>query len=47
LKRISPPGPGAFFTDLSAAESADFYSGVGELGQAFMAFEEAYFSMSA
>jgi TorA maturation chaperone TorD len=41
------PWAGRFFAELSAAESAEFYSGVGDLGQAFMAFEESYFSMSA
>ncbi len=41
------PWAARFFVDLSAAESADFYSGVGDLGQAFMVFEESYFSMSA
>lgn len=41
------PWASRFFSDLIAAESADFYSRAGDMGLAFMAFEQSYFSMPA
>ncbi len=41
------PWASRFFSELIAAESAVFYSRVGELGLAFIGFEQSYFSMSA
>ena len=36
---------GKFFTDLEAAEKADFYRAVAQLGQQFLALETRYFSL--
>ncbi len=36
---------GKFFTDLEAAEKADFYRAVAQLGQQFLALEARYFSL--
>jgi TorA maturation chaperone TorD len=36
---------GRFFSDLGAAEAADFYRAVAQLGQQFLAVEERYFSL--
>ena len=38
---------GAFFTDLSVAESADFYRVVAQLGQQFLEIESQYMTMQA
>jgi TorA maturation chaperone TorD len=36
---------GSFFADLDAAEAADFYRAVAQLGQQFLAVEQRYFSL--
>jgi TorA maturation chaperone TorD len=36
---------GRFFSDLAAAEAADFYRAVAQLGQQFLAVEQRYFSL--
>lgn len=36
---------GRFFTDLTLAETADFYKAVGNLGRCFLEIEDRYFSM--
>jgi TorA maturation chaperone TorD len=38
---------GAFFAELGAAESADFYRSVAQLGQQFLEIESQYLSMQA
>jgi TorA maturation chaperone TorD len=41
------PWMGAFFTDLTQAETAHFYKAVGQLGRQFLEIETQYFSMPA
>jgi len=38
---------GEFFTELSGAESADFYRVVAQLGQQFLEIESQYLAMQA